>query len=421
MTRSGCATPGRELLSLAFIDARNRTLRWLTALAQFDASAVAREFDPPHWLIGHVGWFQESSIGRNVRRTRGESSIHGGLHLASIEPRADSWFDPSLTTRQQRWQRHGCQRRASARLPGRHVRRDDRAARAQRRLGYRPALLSPGALVRRPMRRDSGRAGAGRGSDARSSAGPLAQCGRHGRVATPCGLPRSAGAWGRFLEDGCLPTNKRCTTRPIPEFEIDAQAVQWSQYVEFVEDGGYDDPRWWTESGWSWVVEQERRAPRYVEQLSRGVLVQRQGQVQRVATAQAVMHVSWHEAMRLVPLGRPAFADRGGVGARGVHGRLARVRLGRCGRVDGRARGGGRRRCSHRHAPWPRRRSSRRSRGARCICRHGCTPQASQGPARNCVRRRRVVCRIPQLRGVIVDCVGGDFAVVASRGRRRAA
>ena len=29
----------------------------------------------------------------------------------------------------------------------------------------------------------------------------------------------------------------------VPEFEIDAQPVNWAQYVEFVDDGGYDRPR----------------------------------------------------------------------------------------------------------------------------------------------------------------------------------
>ncbi|TMG97949.1 MAG: hypothetical protein E6H79_20455, partial [Betaproteobacteria bacterium] len=35
----------------------------------------------------------------------------------------------------------------------------------------------------------------------------------------------------------------------IPEFEIDAQAVNWAQFLEFVEDGGYDDERWWSNIG----------------------------------------------------------------------------------------------------------------------------------------------------------------------------
>lgn len=286
---------GRELLSLAFIDARNRTLRWLTALAQFDASAVAREFDPPHWLIGNVGWFQESSIGRNVRRTRGESSIHGGLHLASIEPRADSWFDPSLTTRQQRWHLTD--------VSDAHL-RDYLAA----------TFDATMELLERSADSDIGlhcfRLALWYEDRCAETLAELAQA----SGLTP---DRQQGLWPNWpararrdalwfpaqrwslgsVPGGWVPANEQAVhDEAIPEFEIDAQAVQWSQYVEFVEDGGYDDPRWWTERGWSWVVEQERRAPRYVEQLSRGVLVQRHGQVQRVATAQAAMHLSWFEA-----------------------------------------------------------------------------------------------------------------------------
>ena len=53
---------------------------------------------------------------------------------------------------------------------------------------------------------------------------------------------------------------------------------------------------WWSTEGWAWVQAEGRRAPRYVEQMRQGVLVQRQGQLQRVGAAQAAVHVSRHEA-----------------------------------------------------------------------------------------------------------------------------
>ena len=96
---------------------------------------------------------------------------------------------------------------------------------------------------------------------------------------------------------------------PVPEFEIDAQPVSWLQYAEFVEDGGYDDERWWTPEGWAWVqagppragdpeadAPGPRRSPRHVEQLRRGVLQRRFGRVVRVPPGQPVVHASWHEA-----------------------------------------------------------------------------------------------------------------------------
>ena len=84
----------------------------------------------------------------------------------------------------------------------------------------------------------------------------------------------------------CSCSNSRSTPRPL----------SWARYAEFVADGGYDDAQWWSPEGWAWVQAEGRRAPRYVEQMRQGVLVQRQGQMQRVGAAQAAVHVSRHEA-----------------------------------------------------------------------------------------------------------------------------
>ena len=82
----------------------------------------------------------------------------------------------------------------------------------------------------------------------------------------------------------------------VPEFEIDAQAVTWAQYGEFVEDGGYDEPAHWSEAGWAWLAREARRTPRHVDQMRHGVLQRRFGVLARVAAAQPAVHVSWYEA-----------------------------------------------------------------------------------------------------------------------------
>ena len=79
----------------------------------------------------------------------------------------------------------------------------------------------------------------------------------------------------------------------LPDFEIDAQAVSWAQYLEFVRDGGYDEPSNWSAEGWQWV---EREAPRHVDQMRQSVLMQRFGKMTRVPMTQPAMHVSWYEA-----------------------------------------------------------------------------------------------------------------------------
>jgi formylglycine-generating enzyme required for sulfatase activity len=98
-----------------------------------------------------------------------------------------------------------------------------------------------------------------------------------------------------------VPHNERWAHEvAVPEFEIDAQVVNWARYAEFCEDGGYDRAEFWTAPGWAWVQAQGRRAPLHVEQVHGAVMVQRrQGQavaLTRVPSAQAVMHLSRHEA-----------------------------------------------------------------------------------------------------------------------------
>jgi iron(II)-dependent oxidoreductase len=89
----------------------------------------------------------------------------------------------------------------------------------------------------------------------------------------------------------------------VPEFEIDAQPVCWSQYVEFIDDSGYDRPELWHAEGWTWLEREAqregRRGPRYVEQIgvaSGAVLQSMFGKPTRMGASQPVMHVSWWEA-----------------------------------------------------------------------------------------------------------------------------
>uniref|UniRef100_UPI0017F7FB66 SUMF1/EgtB/PvdO family nonheme iron enzyme n=1 Tax=Ramlibacter sp. TaxID=1917967 RepID=UPI0017F7FB66 len=89
----------------------------------------------------------------------------------------------------------------------------------------------------------------------------------------------------------------------VPEFEIDAQPVNWAQYVEFIADGGYDRPELWDAKGWQWLqaqaAQEGRRGPRYVEQIGVGsgaVLQTLFGRPARMGGTQNVTHVSWWEA-----------------------------------------------------------------------------------------------------------------------------
>ena len=95
------AHAGRDLLSLALIDARNHTLH-LLSLCEEAAGGEASTAEPqpgtvqPLWLAGHIGWFSEWWIARNTQRAFGIECPMRPTRLASIEPRADEgWSTPS--------------------------------------------------------------------------------------------------------------------------------------------------------------------------------------------------------------------------------------------------------------------------------------------------------------------------------------
>ena len=287
---------GKGLLSLALIDSRNHTLRWIAAFEKLLGNPRLEieprgDADPLLWELGHVGWFQEHWIARNVQRQRGERCDATRPKLASILPDADRCFDPASAPRASRW---------GLVLPDLQTTRQylfdtlettlellDAASEDDDALYfYRLALFHEDARVERfavlaqALGLDTGLAGALPSSAARPAL--LFPATRFMLGAAPGGLVFANEKWAHEVA--------------VPEFEIDAQAVQWSQYAEFVEDGGYDERAHWGETGWAWLQATSRRVPRYVDQLRQGVLQQRFGKLVRVPMAQPVVHVSWFEA-----------------------------------------------------------------------------------------------------------------------------
>ena len=270
---------GKELLSLALMDARNHSLRWFAALEAAPGGDGAAE-----WELAHIGWFQEHWIARNVQRQRGERCDATTPKLASILPEADALFaepgaaplpDPP-TIRQYLAE---TLETTLELLEG--AAEDDAAL-----YFYRLALLREDALVERFAVQAQTR-----GFDtALLSAMPV----RAPRA--PLLFPATRWSLGSAAGGLVFDNEQWAHEVALPEFEIDAQAVSWSQYIEFVEDGGYDDRRHWSDPGWAWVQANGRRTPRHVDQMRQGVLQMRFGQLMRVPMAHPAIHLSWFEA-----------------------------------------------------------------------------------------------------------------------------
>jgi formylglycine-generating enzyme required for sulfatase activity len=270
----------RELLSLALIDARNALLAVLAAAET--PRAMRRAL--------HAGWYQERWISRHLQRQRGEAADPRGPLLAGIEPQVEDWL--------------------------RGPRRDQQAGGAPPAAGtvrsYLAATLEltlemlehaddddAGLYFFRLALLHEDRLGEALAEDldmgaphARAERAPIWFPAQRFELGSPPGSPVSSRA-----RSGLVPHNERWAHEvALPEFEIDAQPVTWRQYVEFAEDGGYDRRACWSDAGWAFLEAGGRRAPRGVEQLAGGVLVERGGRLQKVNLQQPVLHVTRFEA-----------------------------------------------------------------------------------------------------------------------------
>jgi formylglycine-generating enzyme required for sulfatase activity len=263
-------------LSLRLIEARNRTLAWLAA---FDADTPARR--EARRLAARAGWWMEHWIVRNVQAQRGEACDPALPRLASIDPALVMAVETGAEPPAEGLRAYLAETLEAVLELLTGAGDDDAAI-----YFYRLAWLHEDRIAERlaELAEAADLAGAPWSpTPARAERPPL-------------WLPAQ-----RFMlgaePGGLVPANQRWAHEvAVPESEIDAQVVNWARFAEFAEDGGYDDPRWWSEAGWAWVQAEERRAPRGVEQIRLGVTHRHAGRLQRAGATQPAIHVSRHEA-----------------------------------------------------------------------------------------------------------------------------
>ncbi|MEV5568910.1 ergothioneine biosynthesis protein EgtB [Spirillospora sp. NPDC052269] len=82
----------------------------------------------------------------------------------------------------------------------------------------------------------------------------------------------------------------------LPAYYIDTEPVTNADYQRFIEDGGYDERRWWTDAGWDWRNSSGKRAPAFWTREGSSWVRRRFGRVEPVPPNEAVQHVCWYEA-----------------------------------------------------------------------------------------------------------------------------
>ncbi len=82
----------------------------------------------------------------------------------------------------------------------------------------------------------------------------------------------------------------------LPSFELTDRPVSCSEFIAFIDDGGYRDSRWWLSEGWQIVQEQGWEAPLYWERQNGQWWTMTLGGMRPVVDAEPVIHVSFFEA-----------------------------------------------------------------------------------------------------------------------------
>ena len=299
---------GKELLSLALMDARNHTLHLFSQYqnALESVNYVVPQWasvNPPLWELGHIGWFQEWWIARNTHRSLGTRCEPADTRLASIEPNADGWWDSAHVPHSTRW---------ALDLPNVNSIRAylldtlestlellEKADETDDALYFYRLCLFHEDMHSEALVYMAQTLGIAFDKDMVQAFTPAPMT-----VREPMLIPACTWQLGSTAADGFSFDNERPQHQvDVPEFEIDAQPVTWAQYVEFVDDDGYDRQELWSAEGWQWLQStansEGRRAPRYVDQIgvaSGAVMQTRFGIARRMHGSQPAMHMSWYEA-----------------------------------------------------------------------------------------------------------------------------
>ena len=247
---------------------------------------------PLVWDLAHIGWFEELWL---LRRGGGEPSLEGfdDLYDAFRHERAERSSLPILKPAEARAYLESVRRQTLEVLEDELLcERPRPAARAAAPGDDAPDAAAlrrcvPDAASRRPATgaRDRGRARPGR----------------------PVQLGTNDRSWAYDNE-------RPAHVVELPAFRIERHPVTNERFVEFVEDGGYRERRYWSDEGWRWLQAAGVGAPLYWERGREGWLRQRFGQLEPVPAGRAgSAHLVLRGRSRR-GLGRQAAPDGSGVG-----------------------------------------------------------------------------------------------------------
>jgi len=287
---------GAAALHEALCSARRDTLATFAAFERaLDGLAVPRHetLNPPLWELGHVGWFQEYWIGRNTQCHLGPRADPDAPRSGALRADADALYDSSRVAHASRW---------SLPLPDAAATRNDLQEQLEAtlaRLGTAEAddaglYFFRLALLHEDMHHEAALYMAQHLGiaidDARWQAAALP--GHRTSLDLDGGRVQLGRTGSGFAFDNELPA----WTTSVAPVRIDAQPVRWSEYLPFVEDGGYRRTDLWSAAGRDWLAATAPLAPRYLRRLDGHWQQWRHGAWGPLDPALAACHLTYFEA-----------------------------------------------------------------------------------------------------------------------------
>lgn len=249
-------------LARSLLGARNYTLSLFEAFAAYGLDQAARvplmaTINPPLWELGHIAWFAEWFILREA-----DSSHPASARGNSLLARGDDWFDSTMVGHRARWALDlpspGAVKTYCHEVLDRVLDKLTGAGNSDEELyPYRLALAHEdmhGEAFLYTMQT--------LGVAAPRHPHPAQYFIGDAELAYPGGTLQMGSLEGEgFVFDN----EKWAHPVYVPAFSTDSSLVTNARYAEFVDDGGYQDARYWTRAGQAWLMQQERSCPRYWE------------------------------------------------------------------------------------------------------------------------------------------------------------
>lgn len=109
-------------------------------------------------------------------------------------------------------------------------------------------------------------------------------------------VPAGPFTMGTSTEPWALDNERPAHEVFVDSFFIDTTPVTNGQYQQFIEDGGYQQERWWSAAGWAYRQHANLSAPRFWRRDGDGWIRRRFGYFEPVPPEEPVVHVSYYEA-----------------------------------------------------------------------------------------------------------------------------